>query len=94
VGAETEAQEEEVMDDKIVDLRTWREPKPEGDCQMVEFENGQAVKYFLFTADYEFGGTRWALNIWAKDEENARAKIAAIRDSLKYEGQIYAMVPA
>jgi hypothetical protein len=79
----------------IIDLNAYKNAKsqPESSCVYVDVEDGQPVKYFKFFGTYEFGGKEWLVQVWATDQQQAQEKMAAL-GSVKYEGQIFAEVPA
>jgi hypothetical protein len=40
------------------------------------------------------GGKHWATEIWAYDFDDADARVAAMRESLKVDGKLFTTVPA
>jgi hypothetical protein len=46
-----------------------------------------------YAAEYEHGGSKWALNFFARDSEDAAAKIANLRATVQLVGQIASRVP-
>lgn len=50
--------------------------------------------YFKFTAEYRFDGRDYAIDFWALDEAEAKARVEAMRGGLQYEGQLFSSRPA
>lgn len=48
----------------------------------------------VFLLSYEMGGKGWSTQIWAYDFADAESRVAAMRASLKVDGQAFASVPA
>lgn len=54
----------------------------------------EGVEWFQFCVDFEFDGSGWGFEIWAKDFADAEARVASLRENAKLGGQLYASIPA
>lgn len=77
----------------IVDLATERNKRDEPDPALVMRDDFGRLLY-LFGLDYEFDGREWMTELWAYSFEDAEARVAAMRQSLKVVGQKMSEVPA
>jgi hypothetical protein len=84
-----------------IDLTAERTKRAQPDAEFITTDE-YGRKFFKFIANYEFGsfdgkdaskGT-FSINLWALDEAEAKARVEAIRQSLRYEGQLYSSRPA
>jgi hypothetical protein len=77
----------------IIDLSERRNAKEAPDSEFVrKDELGRSL--YLFALNYEMDGAHWASEVWAYSAEDAEARVAAMRSSLKCLGQMYAAFPA
>jgi len=77
----------------IVDLNAERNKRERPDPEHVMTDEfGREM--FEFICDYTMDGSKWGVHIWAYSQEDAENRIAAMRDSLTFAGQIYCTVPA
>ncbi len=44
---------------------------------------------FLYSVDYKLDGSRFGVDLWAYSVDDAQKRIAAIKRSAEYSGQIY-----
>ena len=84
-----------------VDLTAERNKRAEPDAEFITTDE-YGRRYFKFIANYEFGtfdgkdaskGT-FSIDLWALDEAEAKARVEAIRQTLRYEGQLFSSRPA
>lgn len=47
----------------------------------------------LYALEYEHGGTKWALNFYAVDDEDAQAKVESLKKSLIILGRSEGFIP-
>jgi hypothetical protein len=77
----------------IIDLNAERSKRDQPDPEFVRKDDfGRPLYTFLLS--YEMGGSQWCAEIWAYSFEDAEARVAAMRESLKVDGQAYSTVPA
>ena len=74
-----------------IDLNAERERRqqPDAEFRMVD-DFGRPM--FQFLLDYKYDNASWSLHLWAYSEEDAKGRVAAMRDGLTYMGQIYTVV--
>ena len=77
----------------IVDLSQERNKRerPDADHVMVD-DFGREM--FEFLCSYEMDGEEWSSRVWAYSADDAERRIAAMRESLRCDGQIYTIVSA
>jgi hypothetical protein len=77
----------------IIDLNERRNAseKPDADCVR---KDDYGRQLYLFTLAFEFEDREYGVDLWAYSMEDASAKVAAMRESVKLLGQLYSMVPA
>ena len=81
------------MADEIVDLTAERNRRSAPDPEFVRKDDfGRPLYTFLLS--YEMDGKQWSTEVWAYSFEDADARVAAMRDSLKVDGQAYSCTPA
>ena len=77
----------------IIDLgaeRNKRErPDPEFCCK-----DDYGRDLFTFLLSYEMDGKRYGTQVIAYSQEDAEARVVAMRASLTYDGQLFEVVPA
>lgn len=80
------------MTDDVIDLNERRNARerPDADCVRKD-DFGRPV--YLFTLSWSRDGKDYGTELWAYDEADAQKHVAAMRESLKYDGQIYSIVP-
>ncbi len=77
----------------IVDLAARRTPPKmvvpkheiDADCQMIDHHGNQL---FLFGVSWQFEGSEWNSQIWAKDQTDAEARVTAMRDTAQVAGVV------
>ena len=75
----------------VTDINQYRTAKAQPDPEFVSRDDyGRAL--YTFLVDYDFGEKTFSFELIAYDEEDARAKIAAIRGSARYEGKLFSRV--
>ena len=57
-------------------------------------KDGFGRPMFCFLLEYTMGGDEWGHKLWAYSEDDARARVAAMRESLVLRGQIFGTVPS
>jgi hypothetical protein len=81
------------MDDNVTDLTAERNKREQPDPEFVRKDDfGRPLYTFLLS--YEMDDSRWCAEIWAYSFEDAEARVAAMRESLKVDGQAFSTVPA
>lgn len=81
------------MADVIVDLTTERNRRAAPDPEFVRNDDyGRPLYTFLLS--YEMDGKQWSTEVWAYDFADADARVAAMRASLKVDGQAFGCIPA
>jgi hypothetical protein len=77
----------------IIDLNAERSKRDQPDPEFVRKDDfGRPLYTFLLS--YEMAGSQWRAEIWAYSFEDAEARVQAMRESLKVDGQAYSTVPA
>ena len=77
----------------LIDLNAERAKREAPDPQFVR-KDGFGRPLYTFLLSYEMDGSRWSTQLWAYSFEDAEAKVAAMRESLKVDGQLFEMAPA
>jgi hypothetical protein len=80
------------MSDEPIDLNEVRNARAQPDPQFIR-KDDYGRPMFTYTCSYVMGGKSWALDIWAYDDEDAEARVAGIRESLKCDGKVFAIIP-
>jgi hypothetical protein len=81
------------MDDKIIDLGAERSKRDQPDpefCHKDDF--GRPMYTFLLS--YQMDGSPYGWQVIAYDWADAEARVRAMRESLKVDGQLFSQVPA
>ena len=75
------------------DLTAFRNAKaePDADC-MAHDEYGRPLYTFLLS--FEMNGAHYGTEIRAYDEAEAMNKVAAMRETLTYDGKLFSVVPS
>lgn len=60
---------------------------------VVKGEN-DGLDYYLYAVEYEHAGGKWAFDLYALDEADAKQKVQDIKASLVYLGPITEVIPA
>jgi hypothetical protein len=83
----------ETKDENVIDLNAKRNEReqPDADCVRKD-EYGR--KLFMFTLGWKRGDDSFGIELWAYSEEDAQKHVAAMRESLTYDGQVYTIIPA
>ena len=72
----------------IIDLQQRRD---ERDCEICHVDPVTGERWYKYALSYDFGGSEFCLDAWAKSDAEAEANlIAAIRSTLRIEGRVYA----
>lgn len=77
----------------IIDLSTERNKRAAPDAEFVR-QDDYGRPMYTFLLSYEMDGSGWSTEVWAYDVEDAEKRVAAMRESLKVDGQIFASFPA
>ncbi|MEK1896733.1 MAG: hypothetical protein AAAB20_26240 [Rhizobium sp.] len=75
----------------IIDLNAERDKRNGPDQQHIitdQFGN----RMFEYLCDYRMNDSTWSMRIWAYSQDDAEARIEAIRGSLGYLGQLHSVV--
>lgn len=75
--------------------RMKREVSP--DCQIDTSDGGKLYKFdvdYSYPAGATYGGGTFHVTLWARNEEDARGHVRAMRETLGEPEQIYAEIPA
>ena len=77
----------------VIDLAERRNAadRPDADCTLKD-DFGRDM--FVFALSYKLGSSTYGIQLVAYDVDDAAAKVAAMRESLELQGQIYSMIPA
>lgn len=73
--------------------RAKREASVEPDPEFVQRDAYGRIEMVCFTCSFEMGGSQYSAHVWAKDWEDVEARVAAMRESLKVDGQLFSSVP-
>ena len=76
----------------IVDLNAERSKREQPDPQFVGTDE-YGRKIYVFLLSYEMDGKLWSTQVWAYDTADAEARVAAMRQSLKVDGQLFDAIP-
>ena len=77
----------------VVDLTAERNKREAPDPEFVRKDDfGRPIYTFLLS--YEMDGSQWSTEVWAYSYEDAQNRVAAMRDSLKVDGQAFGRIPA
>jgi len=79
--------------DNIIDLADERDKRdgPDPECRTTD-QYGRPM--FMFSFDYRYENKDYSLSFWAYDQADAEARIAALKETAEYSGQIYSIIPA
>lgn len=81
------------MSDKIVDLNERRNAAERPDEEHVRKDDfGRPLYEYLL--DYAFSDGHYSTTVWAYSADDAQARVSAMRASLEYKGQLFAVMPA
>lgn len=80
------------MDD-VIDLSAERDKRVEPDPEFVR-QDDYGRELYTFLLSYEMDGKQWSTQVWAYDFADAEARVAAMRESLKVDGQAFERLPA
>lgn len=82
-----------MSDDKIIDLSARRNAAERPDAEYVKKDDfGREMQAYL--CSYDFADGSWCCEIWAYSMEDAIARVAAMRESLRVDGQLFTAFPA
>ena len=81
------------MDENIIFLSQVRNDRERPDAALIKCDD-YGREMFLYKLNYEFEGGYWAAELWAYSAEDCESRVAAMRESLRNMGQIYAVIPA
>lgn len=74
----------------VIDLTEERERRTGPDSQFVQVIDG--VKWFKYAASYTTGDGSFSITFWATGFDDANSRVAAMRELLKLDGQLYSEV--
>lgn len=77
----------------IIDLNERRNAAERPDPEFIR-KDDFGREMFSFALSYNMGDATFGINLWAYDLADAEAKVAAMRESLRIDGQVYCVVPA
>jgi hypothetical protein len=77
----------------VIDLNEKRNERERPDAEFIRKDDFGRPMY-CFLLDYTFDGKHWSSEVWAYDEAEALKRVEAMRESLKYMGQMFTVVPA
>lgn len=77
----------------IIDLTAEREKREAPDPEFVQTDD-YGRKLYAFAVSYTLGGREHTHHIWAYGWPDAEARVAAMRESLVVDGQVYHCEPA
>lgn len=58
-----------------------------------DVEDGMPTTYRCYVGSYQFDGNDWIIEVWAKNQDEAQRKMAAISAG-KIDGQVMEIIPA
>ncbi|MER9356963.1 hypothetical protein NKI61_27360 [Mesorhizobium sp. M0514] len=77
----------------IIDLNERRNAAERPDPEFIrKDEYGRSL--YCFVLSFDMGHKQFGTELWAYDTADAEAKVAAMRESLRCDGQLYCVVPA
>ncbi len=77
----------------IIDINAERNKREQPDSRFVRRDNyGRPLYCFLLS--YMVDESRFSTQVWAYDFADAEARVAAMRNSLKVDGQLFKEIPA
>ena len=71
----------------VISLKAARAKRDGPDAEHVQVIDG--VSWYRFTCSFDFDGREFCLDIWARDLDDARARMTALRDTGRVDGQVY-----
>jgi hypothetical protein len=80
------------MADDIIDLSAERNRREEPDPEFVTADE-YGRKLYTFLASYDVGDKCFSLRFIAYDEDDAQAKVAGMRESIRYDGKLFSSIP-
>jgi hypothetical protein len=78
---------------EIIDLQERRNAAERPDAEFVR-KDEYGRELFMFTLSYDLGSAVYGAELWAYDAEDANRKVAAMRESLRCDGQVYCIIGA
>jgi len=77
----------------IIDLNERRNAAERPDAEFVrKDEYGRPL--YCFVLSFDMGDKQYGTELWAYDRGDAEAKVAAMRASLRLDGQLFGVIPA
>lgn len=77
------------MTDNIISLADEIERRTGPDPEHVQYDRFMRAMY-RFSVSFDMpGGSVWSFDIWAYDSADAEARLAAIRQNGRIDGQVY-----
>lgn len=77
----------------IVDLNERRNAAEKPDPEFIrKDEYGRPL--YCFVLSFDMADRQYGTDLWAYDMADAEAKVAAMRESLRVDGQMFSVVPA
>lgn len=80
------------MSTDVIDFESERTRRTGPDAEFVTCDDF-GRKLYCFSLEYEMDGAEYGAHIWAYDMDDAMRRVDAMRQSLRYEGQIYRRIP-
>jgi hypothetical protein len=78
---------------EIVDLNAERNRRAQPDPEFVK-QDDYGRPLYTYLLSYDMDGSSWSTQIVAYDEADAEARVAAMRETLRMDGQLFAAIPA
>jgi hypothetical protein len=79
------------VSDEIIDLSSERAKRERPDSEFIR-KDDFGREMFCFALSYDMGGEEWCTQVWAYDIDDAKLRVAAQRDSLRLDGQLFGTV--
>lgn len=79
--------------DNVVDLTERRNAVAQPDPEFIR-KDEYGRRLYCFLLDYQMDGSQYSTEVWAYDEAEAQRRVAAMRATLGYAGQLFSQVPA
>lgn len=70
------------------------ESQPDAQFVVVVAEDGKPVKYYKYICSFEFNESTFGFHVWARDNEDAERRLAALKITGKVDGKLFSEVPA
>lgn len=77
----------------IIDLNERRNAAERPDPEFIR-KDDFGREMFCFTLSYDMGDATYGIHLWAYDLADAEAKVVAVRESLRCDGQVFCVIQA